>query len=407
MKDAMLAAVEAAPVHEVQPDGFAIPSRNKLAISEQELECADLAPRCIVEGYLYADVAVIVAPGGVGKTTLLLHEATCIALGRPVYGMKTLAAGWSLFVTKEDERERLVAREREIIKGIDLSGEEKRTVLRSVLPWDVTGTFTKLTRVNGGNFEATDLADEIVRQYKDDPPVMIVFDPLVSFGADENSVNTNEQAIVDAVRRIVRGLHCCVRLVHHTGQAVARDKTSDQYSGRGGSALSDGARMVAVMHKWKPGSGGTPPPSLGAGPDDDVLMLDRPKLSYARPHLQRIWLRRNFYTFQHAVEHHVPSEQAAAAHAAQVMRFLVSELKRERYYTRNDLEKKREGSLQMTRSELRVAITDLEVSGRVCSADLPEHLKQGARKNYLAVRNFAGDTTTSGEVGHSGSGKHV
>ena len=43
-------------------------------ITTAEFNCARLTPDCIVENYLYADVAVIVAPGGTGKTTLLLYK---------------------------------------------------------------------------------------------------------------------------------------------------------------------------------------------------------------------------------------------------------------------------------------------------------------------------------------------
>ncbi|MEA3641516.1 MAG: DnaB-like helicase N-terminal domain-containing protein, partial [Lamprobacter sp.] len=91
------------------------PSRRVLVPSDVEIARATLAPRCIVDRYLYADVAQVVAPGGTGKTTMLLYEAAMIALGTPLWGLRIEQPGWTLFVTAEDRRERLLARLREIV----------------------------------------------------------------------------------------------------------------------------------------------------------------------------------------------------------------------------------------------------------------------------------------------------
>jgi hypothetical protein len=129
-----------------------------------------------------------------------------------------------------------------------------------------------------------------VERYQADPPAVVAFDPLVSFGASEGMVNDNENGIVTAARRIVRGLHCCVRVIHHTGKGNARGGTLDQYSGRGGSALPDGSRMTTVLQAWSPedGSGLHPPPGCRAGPEASITVMNRAKLSYAPPNLPRI-----------------------------------------------------------------------------------------------------------------------
>ena len=57
-------------------------------ISEDEWSAARSAPDCIVENYLFADVALLIAPGSTGKTTLVLYEAVHIALGLPLSGIK-------------------------------------------------------------------------------------------------------------------------------------------------------------------------------------------------------------------------------------------------------------------------------------------------------------------------------
>jgi len=70
-----------------------IPPLAELRIAPAELHIARLTPQCVVESYLYADVAVLAGPGGTGKTTLALWEAVHIALGRPLYGLTVHTPG--------------------------------------------------------------------------------------------------------------------------------------------------------------------------------------------------------------------------------------------------------------------------------------------------------------------------
>jgi RecA-family ATPase len=296
--------------------------------------------------------------------------------------LKVHRPGWSLIVTAEDQRERLVARMREILDGMDLTPMERRRVQSDVAIWDVTGEQKKLTFASDGNLQLTTLADEIVEAHKDDPPVVVLFDPMVSFGVSEERVNDNEQALVTAARRIVRGLGCCVRYIHHTGKANARDKALDQYSGRGGSALADGTRMTTVLQAWHPDDKLTPPPGCHPDAQSSIIVMARPKLSYVGPNLPLIWIKRTGHTFEHFIEFRVTPEQKMAASVEQLHQFLTWELQQDRRYTKNQLDESL-GKLGMTRAEMREALTELQVSGRVVDADLPTDQRQGRRKTYL------------------------
>lgn len=67
-------------------------------------------PLCIVENFYYADVGVFIAPGGTGKTTMVLFERVHIVLGLPLFGLKIINPVRVVFLTAEDSREMLVAR---------------------------------------------------------------------------------------------------------------------------------------------------------------------------------------------------------------------------------------------------------------------------------------------------------
>lgn len=377
--------------------GKGVPSRAELVPSPEEIAGAALAPTCIVRDYLYADVAQIIAPGGTGKTTLLLHEAAHIALGRPVWGLEVPNPGWTLFVTAEDNRERLIARLRHIVDAMDLSAEECDHVFGSVLFWDVTGLSSKLVRAHDGNIDVTMGAQNIAERHQDDPPAVLVFDPLVSFGASEAAVNDNEQALITAARRLVRALGCCVRYVHHTGKANARNATTDQYSGRGGSALADGSRMTAVLHGWTPAHPDPLPEPWLPHPERAVLMLDRPKLSYSPPNRPRIWIRRHGFRFTHLIEDPATAAPPRHRHADALEQFLAVEAMFAQipdggevepmagYWTKRRLENSEaaQAHLGMTRDQIRAAVDDLIGAGQIVSRDLPPGLRQGRRTEFL------------------------
>lgn len=364
------------------------PTRESLAILPAEIRSAELTPKCLVRDHLYADVAQKVAPGGVGKTTHTLYEALHIVLGRDLYGCRVENPGWVLLVTAEDQRGRLIARLSRIMDGMDLDDDDRATVLASICIWDVTGEQAKLIADMGGNIMLTTLADQIVDAYRNDPPALVEFDPAVSFGASESRINDNEQGLILAARRIVRGLDCCVRYIHHTGKANARDKTSDQYSGRGGSAFADGSRMTAVLQSWSPEDKTKPPATLAVHPDDSVMVYHRAKLSYAPPNQPPIWIKRTGFRFEWAVERRQSPDEAKAARANQLLRFIESEVKAGRLHTKTTLREQTD-ELSMTQREISKAVSELELDGRVMDAELPPEQRRGKRKTYLcpAVRD--------------------
>jgi hypothetical protein len=363
-----------------------------LVATQEELDGARLAPKCFVEDYFFADVAALVAPGGTGKTTLLLYEAVCIALGRNLHGLRVFNIGWTLIISAEDQRERLLARLREVCFAMNLNDEEMEVVRKSVIVWDVTGSNMKLTFAIDGNLQMTELVDDICTMYEEDRPVVIVFDPLVSFGVSEQQVNDNEQALVTAARRIVKQLGCCVRLVHHTGKANSNHGSLDQYAGRGGSALADGCRMFCVLQRFDAGhdSGLRPPPGCLVEPGSSLSVLARPKISYARPGLPNIWIKRTGFEFESFLDYSVSDDEAMRARCNQVLLFLESQIKERNYYNNRQINaccKK----MNLTQGRLRPAVAELEASGRIVTRRLPLDRNPSGRSTFLCPAEMASD----------------
>lgn len=332
-------------------------------ITRAELDTAEIHPRVIVPNRIFADLANFIGAGGGSKTTLLLDAAIKGSLMRELWGQTPPRAFRTVFVTREDSRKILVARLREIIKANGLSESEIRQVLSSVAIIDLTGENFRLSMVAGDVvMPNTTAINELVEAVTDFGPDWFVFDPLVSFGVGESRVNDNEQGIIEAFRIIRNRLDCCVEGIHHTGKANARDKTTDQYSGRGGSALADGSRMVRVLNplspaEWLQATGTT------LARDESGLVMSLPKLSYCTPQ-EAIYIRRRGYLFESVTVNKRSPEQESAAITEQVFRFLCDQYAQGRHYSKSDLDSQTE-TLSLTRGQIRAACTELKVSGRV------------------------------------------
>ncbi|SNS48099.1 hypothetical protein SAMN06295912_107107 [Sphingomonas laterariae] len=332
-------------------------------ISRDEWHSAKGRKRPIVDQWFYVDVGVFIAPGGTGKTTLLLFQAICIVLGLDLFGYEVRNAGPVVIITAEDSRETLVARLRYMCHQLGLTDEQMQEVRESVIITDVSGKGIKLTTVEKDVVMPSKVLDRLIVEVGLLCPSLLIVDPMVSFGVGESRINDAEQAMIDAARRIVNTVQCAVLYVHHTGKANARDKTTDQYSGRGGSALADGARMVHVLQRLTPAEW-TQATGDSLGPDDSGFVLARPKMTWCPPQPD-IYIKRRGYGFERiaAVD---PTEGAGAItrqYADKVDQFLREEFLKGNKHTGRTLAELK----LMPRQALRSAIERLMTDGRLVS----------------------------------------
>lgn len=357
-------------------------------ITTEELQSARLTPRAILPELLYADVRNRISAGGTGKTTVALYEAIRLAAGMELWGRHPAQSVRTAIVTREDSREVLVARMREIMAGMMLEPWEIVPILDNIRIIDVSGVAFRLSAINDDVVvpHAANI-NWLIDALDNWKPDWLIFDPLVSFGVGESRVNDAEQGLIEAFRVLRNRLDCCVEGIHHSGKANARDKTLDQYGGRGGSALPDGSRMVAVMQpltadEWLKATGGL------LGQDESGIVMALPKLSYCGPQ-PPIFIRRRGYQFSMASVSTVSPEENARAIEDQLLRFISSEYSEGRRYSTQDLENSRE-KLSLSRQEIRGAITGLKIAGRI----LYEQVKGKAGSHYrpVTVADGGGDT---------------
>ena len=219
-----------------------------------EASVAALSPNALVKDYLFEEIRMLAGIGGVGKSILCLYESVHIILGRKLWGRPVLTPGPVLYVTAEDQRSLILGRLWRLMQGLNLSSQEIDQVINNFYVIDVRTDPLKLTeRDSSGNLKIAHIVnDECIPCWSGKGIRALYLDPLSSFNGGTENSNEDAQVLLAALRRLQAAMGCLITLVHHTGQAVLREGYSDQYSGRGASALSDGCRMVDVLGAMSP-----------------------------------------------------------------------------------------------------------------------------------------------------------
>ena len=252
--------------------------------------------------------------------------------------------GRVIVLTAEDSREMLVARLRKIAAAMFPHGtrpdEDRERIMAAiragVIIMDVSANVIRLTRVERDvvrvDIPAVDALGAALAFLQ---PSLVLIDPAVSFGVGEARVNDAEQGLIEAARRLRHALACAVFFVHHTGKANAREQTEDQYSGRGGSALSDGSRMVFVINRPKPNDWAKQTGSP-LEPGETGLKISLAKLSYCEPQ-KELYVVRKDYGFRFLQAAAQTDGERDSADEATVLRFLSDELAQGIPHSQNSL----------------------------------------------------------------------
>lgn len=209
-----------------------------------------LRPWAYGRWFLRGTIACVVAPGGVGKSTMLAGTALALSSGRPLLG-KTVWDGpkrvwlWNL----EDDLDELsrsiqAAAKHYAVEPVEVegrlfvdSGMEGSTLCTAV---EDDNGFRLLLPV----YEA--LTSELIRRKID----VLVVDPFVSSHEAEENANTKIDKIAKAWGRVAKAANCVIVLVHHTSKAGAGEVTA--LSARGAVALINASRSTLVINRMEP-----------------------------------------------------------------------------------------------------------------------------------------------------------
>lgn len=188
--------------------------------------------------------AWLIAPSGVGKSSLSSQAAAMWALGRDLWGIRPVRPWKSLIIQAENDRGDLA----EMIQGIEsnlIMTDEEETLFHSNLVWHTEKTSTR------ERFVAR--LKRLIELHK---PDLVWLDPFLSFaGIDINKQDQCTWFLRELLNPVIDATGICLIGVHHTGKPPRQTKGSTDgwtawdhvYSGIGSSELANWARAVMAL----------------------------------------------------------------------------------------------------------------------------------------------------------------
>ena len=206
-------------------------------------------------------VAMMVAPGGTGKTQAILQLAVAVAGGGSWFNTFPVArdaVGPVALILGEEDEASMHRRLHRIVKHLRL-GEDpedpdgKARVAANLHAMSVQGVRCDLVDAEGNasdRFDALQAALEAIGAELEGGWSLVILDPASRFlGPDAETDNAAATRWIEAIERLTRVPgNPTVLFCHHTNKG-ALGGTTDQGAARGSSALTDGARWQANLDR--------------------------------------------------------------------------------------------------------------------------------------------------------------
>jgi len=196
--------------------------------------------------YIRRFATTTVAPGGLGKTSLILVEALAMVTGKPLLGVRVPERLRVWIWNGEDPREEIERRLAAACIHFGITPEDigDRLFIDSgrEMPIVIAQKLGEGTTIHRPVVQA--MTAEILRNKID----LVILDPFVSC----HGVPENDNGAVDKVVKECGGIaeagNCGFELVHHVRKAASGQTTYTAEDARGGSALIGGVRSARVLN---------------------------------------------------------------------------------------------------------------------------------------------------------------
>lgn len=216
----------------------------------QPIDVAKLPPRQWVLGHylLKGQVTTLVAPGGVGKSTLTLAWAASIATQQNLAAAAPHERGKVWVINNEDDETELYRRFAAVQQhyGIDWKDLSERLILSG----RGDRKFRVATRNAGRVLSASKHVEQAISFIRAYHISTLIIDPMVGTHDGQENDNAEMEIVMDCYRRIAREGGCSVCVVHHTSKP--QGGSSEGFAGnanasRGATAVINAARVSLTL----------------------------------------------------------------------------------------------------------------------------------------------------------------
>lgn len=199
-------------------------------------------------------VGVLEAPGGTGKSWLVIQLAIATACGGKwleTYGC--VRKGRVLLALGEEQDEEIWRRVWRVAKHLKLTEYEREEVARNLVPLGLDGEDVAFLRKSpDGNIVTTPWFDRLQHSLSRHEWRLGLLDPLSFFGGPEVEADPHVATqLIRCVSRLTKapGNPAFVVSCHSRKKQLGQDARLDASNARGSSAITDGARWVCSMGK--------------------------------------------------------------------------------------------------------------------------------------------------------------
>lgn len=198
--------------------------------------------RHLIRGFL----SLTVAPGGLGKSSMVLVEALAMATGKPLTGCAPPKPLRVWVWNGEDPREEIERRIAAACIHYDLTADEIGDRLLVDSGRDVP--ITLADQAGGTVRVATPVAARLESAIRTAGVDVLIVDPFVTSHQVPENDTTAMNAVVATWRRIADATGCAIELVHHVSKAGAMNADDmGIYAARGAGAVIDGVRSARQL----------------------------------------------------------------------------------------------------------------------------------------------------------------
>ncbi len=207
----------------------------------------------VLPGILAGTMAVLVSPGGAGKSMLALGLAACVAAGRSMWGLlpHDPEAGPVLLLSAEDPKAILAHRLHALVNvpGANISLGNDELFRRNFRVKAVQGTNFGFGTWSPAGFQPSAAFEVLRREVLELRPRLVVLDTLnrCLAGIPEND-NAAQGRIVSELEAMVAPVGAACLVLHHVSKGAAREGQGDeQQAARGAGAITDNARWQSNL----------------------------------------------------------------------------------------------------------------------------------------------------------------
>lgn len=191
-------------------------------------------------------VSATFAPGGVGKTILLIVEALAMATGRPLLGVRSREPLTVWLVNLEDPREEIERRVAAACLHYGIGPEEIEG--RLFIDSGREAEFVVARSTRQGVEVCAPCVRQIEREIVARQVDVLIVDPFVACHEVEENSNGAINLVVKQWAALADRTGCAIELIHHVRKAGAGQLETTVEDGRGAGALLAGVRSARVLN---------------------------------------------------------------------------------------------------------------------------------------------------------------